>query len=264
MSASQQQGLHSIVSHSHVNNIALTSYSETRSVSVVTYAELFQRVQTASQLIQSRGIQEDQLVGIVTDMTGEFCVSVLAALATTCSFVYIDPTLPKQRIREMLLKLCPAVLMIQNDFLELCGWVKDFCGSVLAISPDFSCKLTLANPSFAANSYPNIEYVMFTSGSTYHPESVRVPRKCAYDNVQSIGERLQITPSDRCVLASPGSFDPCIVEMFAAWNAGASLHAFPMSAHRSPEKLVRLMQLIKPTVLQCSPSLLYMMASCTC
>lgn len=258
--------LHQVLRRSsaqYPHNTALISYWDRNSLAL-TYSELLSRVAALSTLMLRCGLRPKQLVAIVTDMSGEFCVAALSALESSCAFVYVDPTFPEARMNEMYRSILPAIIVAQSDTLETCKWLLDWHVPIIIVDKRLNCKFIHAaasGSSSEAKPYGEAAYVMFTSGSTTRPLPVEVSSRCASVNLQAIAEQLQVLPGDRCVLASPGSFDPCIVEMFIAWAAGASLHAFPMQVRRSPERLVEVLKLISPTVLQCSPSMLRVIAA---
>ncbi|XP_033107191.1 beta-alanine-activating enzyme-like [Anneissia japonica] len=100
-----------------------------------------------------------------------------------------------------------------------------------------------------------IAYAMHTSGTTGRPKIVRVPHRCIVPNIISLRTKLKVTHDDVVFMASPLTFDPCIVEMFLALSTGAALFMVPMTTKLMPQKLAQALQDNNVTILQATSSL---------
>jgi amino acid adenylation domain-containing protein len=86
-------------------------------------------------------------------------------------------------------------------------------------------------PALAPVALPDahIAYIIFTSGTTGVPKGVRISLGAIRHHLAAIQEIYRFTARDRISLAPELTFDPSILNMFMAWNAGASLHVVPAS-----------------------------------
>ncbi|XP_060044010.1 beta-alanine-activating enzyme isoform X2 [Erinaceus europaeus] len=102
-----------------------------------------------------------------------------------------------------------------------------------------------------------LAYVLHTSGTTGTPKIVRVPHSCIVPNIQHFRVLFEITQQDVLFLASPLTFDPSVVEIFAALSSGASLLIVPTFVKVLPSQLAAvLFSRHRVTVLQATPTLL--------
>lgn len=102
-----------------------------------------------------------------------------------------------------------------------------------------------------------LAYVLHTSGTTGIPKTVRVPHSCILPNIQHFRILFEITQEDVLFLASPLTFDPSVVEIFAALSSGASLLIVPTFVKVLPSKLAAvLFSQHRITILQATPTLL--------
>ncbi|XP_044255913.1 beta-alanine-activating enzyme isoform X2 [Tribolium madens] len=106
-------------------------------------------------------------------------------------------------------------------------------------------------------SYPNIFYIIQTSGSTGVSKFVRVTHQSIESNVKHLSKIFKIQPCNTIYFGTPLTFDPSMIELLLALENGACLLITPSKNQINP---VRLHQtLIHPengaTFLQIVPSL---------
>ncbi len=80
---------------------------------------------------------------------------------------------------------------------------------------------------------------MFTSGTTGVPKGVIVSAGNVAHFLNCIRDQYHLNPSDRVGQFSETSFDVSVFEMFACWDAGASLHVVPEAQLLAPASFIR-------------------------
>jgi amino acid adenylation domain-containing protein len=117
-------------------------------------------------------------------------------------------------------------------------------------------------PAAASTSAPrairsqDLAYIIFTSGTTGQPKGVMVSAGAVHHYLQVTAELLKLQASDRALEVCELSFDFSVLDMFATWRAGASLHVLPANRVMNVVKFARQSRL---TVWNSVPSLIGML-----
>jgi len=86
-------------------------------------------------------------------------------------------------------------------------------------------------------------YIIFTSGTTGVPKGVVVTAASVAHFLGAMRSLYAMHPGDRVGQFCEASFDLSVFEIFAAWDAGASLHVVPESRLMAPAGFIRQQQL---------------------
>lgn len=217
------------------SNIAIREISSQKSdisksvVNELTYQQLDQQADLVAQSLQSRGVGKGQRVGVCIERSSSLIVAMLGILKTGATFVPLDASYPKARLRFILDDTNVQVLISTKSASEALDL--DGLASIFNIDNRQWSEALLTQPQ--TNTEINFDtesddpvYIMHTSGSTGDPKGVAVPHRAILrlvvnSNYFTVGEE------DRFLQYAPVSFDASTFEIWAALLNGACLVIAP-------------------------------------
>ncbi|GIF62812.1 hypothetical protein Ais01nite_08470 [Asanoa ishikariensis] len=197
---------------------------------VLTYAELGQRVDAAAAALIARGIRPEDRVGVLLRRGAGAIVTVLGVLRAGAAFVPIDTGYPKRR-RDQMIRAGRLRLVVTEP-----GWEERLAHldvAAVALDPPAGAvpPPVVARPESAAS-------VLFTSGSTGEPKGVVLEHRqlAAFALNPAIPA---VGPGDRMAQASSLSFDTFTFELLRTIAGGAQLVVMPSMADLIGADLMR-------------------------
>jgi amino acid adenylation domain-containing protein len=184
---------------------------------------------------------------------------VLGILATGKGYVPLNPKLPLERTRQMLIHSgCTALIVGRECFHQLPQLLADLERPLRVILPDVadakglsehfshhrfllsegiridldSYFQTEANPTTPA-------YLLFTSGSTGEPKGVPISQWNVRSYIDYVCDRFDINEHDRFSQEFDLTFDLSVHDMFVCWERGACLFSVPQKSVMAPAKFIR-------------------------
>ncbi|KIL51086.1 non-ribosomal peptide synthetase [Jeotgalibacillus campisalis] len=187
----------------------------------LTFAEVDRKSNRVSQWISSQGVKPDQLVAIVMEKGWEQIVGILGILKANAAYVPISPTLPKDRIHNLIEISDTKIVLTQSKLTHFTDELSDI--SLIYIDDearysqyDATTPTNLIQPS-------NLAYVIFTSGSTGTPKGVMISHESAVNTILDLNERLAVDANDRILALSNLNFDLSVYDIFGALQAGSTI-----------------------------------------
>lgn len=246
----------------------------------LSYGELADRARRiANTLAGSPGWRagQDHLprVGILASRSIDACVGLLGTSWAGGTYIPIGLKSPEERLiailgqcrlaalicdsqgakllSERVLAACPPLLLLPEPARHLPASVSRERDSldlhdlpaVVGGSPPAAIKAT------------DLAYIIFTSGTTGPPKGVMVSAGAVRHYLAVVTELLSLRASDRSLEVCELSFDFSVLDMFATWQAGASVHVLPASRVMNAVKFARESRL---TVWNSVPSLVGMLS----
>jgi D-alanine--poly(phosphoribitol) ligase subunit 1 len=239
----------------------------------LTYGELAEQAMRVAACLQrsptwKRPDGAPPRVGILASRGIDACVAVAAAAWAGATYVPIGPKLPPERVLA-LMSMCGLSALIAD---EVGATLLD--DRVLAACPPLVLVPTAPAGSHGSrlvgiDSLPAVPtsepacmdahdtaYIIFTSGSTGVPKGVMTPAGAIHHYIGVITELLGLRTSDRVLEPCELGFDFSAHNMYATWQAGASLHVLPANRVMNAVRFARAERL---TVWNSVPSLVGML-----
>jgi clorobiocin biosynthesis protein CloN4 len=102
-------------------------------------------------------------------------------------------------------------------------------------------------------------YILYTSGSTGTPKGVCISHRNARSFVDWAAAELAAAPSDRFASHAPLTFDLSVLDLYAAFSAGASVHLIPGELAFAPAQMASFLHQSRISVWYSVPSALILM-----
>ncbi len=209
------------------------------------YREVMDVAARVAASLAERGVEEGDRIAILLTRGRDMIPSLLGVLGAGCSFVPLDPALPPERLRSMVLDSEARALVSDRELSARLAL------SVPLVEVDDLSHLraTLVDPDPASEAY-----AIYTSGSTGTPKAVRVPHRALSNLLGSMRETPGMGPEDVLLAVTTLSFDIATLELFLPLMVGARVVIASDSEARDAVQLARRIETSGVSVLQTTPS----------
>lgn len=178
-------------------------------------------------------------VAVMMEKSASAIVGFLGVVYAGKSYCPIDVTLPKERIRRMLLELEAEVIVAGNGQVELAesmdSGAKVYAFEELVQGEEDELLLeNIRKQSVAMDPL----YVFFTSGSTGLPKGAVISHRTMIDTMEWLEEEFSFGPEDVMANQAPLSFNIANQDIYCPLKFGCSTVIFPMEYFTFPAKLI--------------------------
>lgn len=185
-----------------------------------TYRELSNRSwQVAGFIAENITGSDENIIGICLHRNPDFITYMLGVLRSGKAYLPIDPEMPKERIKTILLSSGVSCVFSAEGYREnLPGHVKMFdTGNIF--------DRQIESPGFKIQ---NIEgnqpaYVIYTSGTTGKPKGVVIQHRSLNVFINGSASRYSLSSTDRVLQFASLAFDASVEEIFPTLACGATL-----------------------------------------
>ncbi|KAL7907064.1 hypothetical protein GGI35DRAFT_102985 [Trichoderma velutinum] len=244
--------LHGLVEHAagcHADKTALICADTELSL-----AEVNGRANRYANYLMKQRIEHGDIVAVALDRSIDLVAMLLAVLKAGAVYVPIDPSLPTQRIYQMLVDSQPKLVVADASSLDALASWQGVC-------------LTIDQVRDAATSESNdrdlvvyvqpqdLAYIMYTSGSTGKPKGVKISHEAVCNTLLSTKREPGCHDSDRVLAISTICFDMAILELFLPLISGATTFIAQRSEVRDAEALKHLLRHCSITMMHTTPAI---------
>ena len=223
---------------------------------VLSYGQLSARANAIAHQLRLAGVASGDRVLIWSDKS---CASVAGMQAVLClggAYVPADASAPVSRVAAMARDCGARAVLTTGTRLP---------PITTELGPQAPC-LDLGAPAdgpaqliFEATDPDDLAYILYTSGSTGTPKGVCVSHRGARAFVDWAVALLAARPSDRFANHAAHTFDLSVLDLYAAFSVGASVHLIPAELAYAPIQLTEFLYQEQITVWYSVPSALILM-----
>lgn len=227
----------------------------------LTYGELDREADAVAHALVGWGVRPGDRVALRLPKSARAVTVMQAVLRCLAAYVPIDPLAPVDRAAR-LIRDCDARVTVTTaenvESLRLLGVtaVTYPDGPRWRPPPGAAGPVT---PGQAASS-GDLAYILYTSGSTGAPKGVCLSHRNALAFVDWAAREIGAGPADRFASHAPFHFDLSVLDLYAAFRTGASVHLIPAELSAAPSLLVDYLIQHRITVWYSVPSALILMA----
>ncbi|MBY8914303.1 amino acid adenylation domain-containing protein [Bacillus sp. YC2] len=198
----------------------------------LTYRALNERANQLARTLVAKGLQAEQLVGIMAERSLEMMVGIYAILKAGGAYVPIDPDYPEERIRYILEDSGAKLLLTQRHLKKPAA----FAGTVVDLDDTSVYDEDGSNLEPLAGA-DDMAYVIYTSGSTGKPKGVMVEHRPVINRLMWMQETYPIDSCDTILQKTAITFDVSVWELFWWALAGAKMCLLPPGGEKNPEMI---------------------------
>jgi amino acid adenylation domain-containing protein len=217
---------------------------------VHTYGELDRRAEGMAGRLRALGLPAGSPVGLHVDRTVDLVVALLGILKSGGAFVPLGPTLPAERLAEIIRDAGVRALVADRP-IPLPDEPGDL--PVLAIG---AAEPGAAGPPGPAPdlSLDGLAYIIYTSGSTGRPKGVEVTHGALRNSLLAVRDVAAVTAADTWLALTPLTFDIAVLELLLPLAVGAKVVLAGANEACDGQRLAALLAGSGATIVQATPS----------
>jgi amino acid adenylation domain-containing protein len=221
----------------------------------MTYGELDREADALAFALAGRGVQPGDRVALWLPKSARAVATMQAALRLGAAYVPIDPLGPVARTVRVVRDCAPRAVVTTAD------WAMKLREHGVTAAVPYPEGLERVRPLPDPGGDPgDLAYILYTSGSTGTPKGVCLSHRNALAFVDWAVAEIGACPADRFANHAPFHFDISVLDIYAAFRVGASVHLIPTEMSLAPALLVDYMLQHQVTVWYSVPSALVLMA----
>ncbi|MBX9586952.1 MAG: amino acid adenylation domain-containing protein [Gammaproteobacteria bacterium] len=225
----------------------------------LTYDKLDKVTNRWANYLLENGLNKGDVVAVYIDRSIEMVIALLAILKAGGVYLPIDTTYPTYRVNYILDDAGAKFIFTQSSLLGIID------PKYLSLSIDIlnSNLITTVydNLPLIELSYSDLIYIIYTSGTTGLPKGIQIQHKSVINTIYSIFRELKLSSNDKLLSFTSISFDISALEIFGPLLWGMELEIASSESTKTNSSLTKLMNESSPTIIQGTPSLLFLMVN---
>ncbi|MEV0039423.1 amino acid adenylation domain-containing protein [Streptomyces sp. NPDC050804] len=225
----------------------------------LTYAALDARANRLAHLLRELGAGPGTPVGVHLARGAGLVVALLAVFKAGAVYQPLDPLHPDARLARLIADTGAPLVITEQ---ALAGRLAGTGVRTVLLDGDRDRQEIDARPATrpARPARPHEQaYIFHTSGSTGTPKGVMIPHRALTNFLLSLPHRLALGPGMPVMAVTTLSFDPSLLELCLPLITGAQMVMADPEQARDPQRLIGLMDSVRPAVLQATPVVLRML-----
>jgi amino acid adenylation domain-containing protein len=223
------------------------------------YGELDRQANALAERLAACGVSHGDRVIIWTGKSAAAVVAMQAVLRLGAAYVPASTATPADRMAAMARDCCATAICATAELFALIP--DDLLAGAQRVNVTEFLDARHREPERV--DYPvapdDLAYILYTSGSTGTPKGVSISHGNARAFVDWAVAELAATPTDRFASHAPFTFDLSVLDLFAAFAAGAAVCLIPADMAYAPARLVEFLDQQRISVWYSVPSALMLM-----
>lgn len=187
------------------------------------YRDLIAVSNVAAQNLQEHGIGIGSVVPLYFEKSKWVVVAILAVIKTGATFLLLDPSHPKKRLRYMIETVQASVILCSKSQSK---------ASIFGDTPILLIDDLIKPPETTSDKDSNAKsrvtpesdlYIMFTSGTTGRPKAFAVQHRAFSSSATSRAPLIKRDARSRVLQFAAFSFDPCIEDILTTLMFGGCI-----------------------------------------
>jgi acyl-CoA synthetase len=198
--------------------------------------------------------QKNSVIGIYSEVNQIIASLMIAIMKINCLFCYIS-TEDNSSNNELLFQSLDYIICHENSRKLFQKFISDELTQNKShkIYKDYTI-IKMNNKLSALHYNESFAYLVRSSGTSGRPKHVLVPHSCIIPNIIDLKQEFNVTTVDTILICSPFTFDPSLVDLFIGLSSGSQIVIVDNLIRISPEKLIKVIQKFKVTLMTVTPS----------
>ncbi|WP_106915368.1 amino acid adenylation domain-containing protein [Chryseobacterium aurantiacum] len=226
----------------------------------MSYGELANKALKLSAILGTNGTKPDYRAAIVLPKGSSQIIAVMGILGSGALYIPVGVEQPAGRQEKIFKKAGVQFIVTDSSTLSDFPHLKNLAQEqhITIINMDeLSEIIPLEAP--VNSGVDQLAYIIFTSGSTGEPKGVEITHSAAWNTIQDINTKFNITASDRALAISALDFDLSVYDIFGLLAVGGSLVLIREEERKEALLWVNLVEKYKVTVWNSVPALFDML-----
>lgn len=203
----------------------------------MTYAELNQKANVVAYQLIDMGIQPDDPVCLLTDLSFDAIIGLFGILKAGGCYVPLHADNPPKRHQWIINQAQPKAVVTNSTFNDLIQFNPS--RTIVLNKIDFAQANGATNPSIKISSR-NLAYIIYTSGSTGTPKGVEVEHVSVVNHLMFVRKRYRMVSTDAILSMPTLAFDASVPKLFPILSVGGSCILPNNEEAKDVEKLLEL------------------------